>query len=59
MNKIITKLPVFEDTETIKAKEQQTKQENVESMKAAAKEIEAMFADANREKKAKEDQWCF
>ncbi|WP_373033570.1 hypothetical protein [Sulfurovum sp.] len=43
MNEIITKLPVFEDAETIKAKDAKTKQDNLASLKIAAEEIAALL----------------
>jgi len=43
MQEIIKKLPVFDDAATIHAKEKQTKQDNVESLKKAAEEIKALL----------------
>ena len=47
MNKIITKLPVFESADIIKKKDEQTKQENIESLKAAA-EIKMMLESVRK-----------
>ena len=48
MNEIIKKLPVFESADAIKAKDEQTKLEHIESMEVAAEEIKAMLANIGK-----------
>ena len=43
MNKIIKKAPVFQDAETIKRAEEQTKRENLEALKIVNAEIKAIL----------------